>query len=136
MPVAILMTPFAEWLEGELRARSWSRSYLAATIDKRPQTIYTWFNDDTIPSPELCQALARVLHVAPELVLQKAGHLPPEAEVPEQPLPGWLIEVLEKLHPDDLRVVAATARGLLEVREEKGQYEAQAPTDPEAPPAP
>ena len=114
------LSSFALWLDTELKRREWSRSYLAATMGKRAQTVYSWFNDGRVPSTELCRELARVLKIPPELVLVKAGHLAPDTEITTPPVPGWLTDLLEQLTDDELTVVGATARGLLEVRQEKG----------------
>lgn len=134
MPVALFVTPFAEWLDGELRARGWNQSQLAAYMGKRQQTISSWFTDDRIPQSDMCLSLAEVLRVPAEFVLQKAGHLPADYQFAEPELPAWLTQHLEKLTEDELRVVDATARGLLAVREEREAYEANRPAPPEPPP--
>ena len=132
------MTRFAEWLEEELRGRAVSRAQLAAYMGKRPQTVYSWFNDDRIPSSAMCQEIARVLHLPIEEVLRAAGHLPAEPSPAEPELPGWLRAVLLELDSSELRVVDATARGLLALREEKAAFEASPPppTEPAPPRSP
>lgn len=126
------MTRFADWLETEMRMRGINKSQLAAYLDTSGSTVGAWFNDDRLPSTAMCRELARVLHVPVEQVLQLAEHLS-EGPIPAQELPGWLTAVLEKLSLDELRVVDATARGLLRVREEPSTYEPGEPASPEEP---
>jgi DNA-binding XRE family transcriptional regulator len=118
MAVATLMTPFAEWLESEMRTRRVNKSQLAAYIDSRPQTVGAWFTDDRLPSTDLCRRLADYLHEPYEAVLRRAGHLPagPVEQAPS--LPGWLSEVLDQLTERELRAVKASAVALLELRED------------------
>lgn len=134
MPLAVLMKPFAEWLEAELAARSMTQAKLAAYMGTGPSVVNAWLKGRTRPSTELCAALSRVLHIPYEVVLEQAGHGNPDAPIPEPELPGWLTEILEKLNLDELRVVDATARGLLRVREEPSTYEASPPAAPPPPP--
>lgn len=83
MPVLeVVSTRFAEWLERELEHRQLSKTQLAAFMGKRPQTVYSWFNDDTIPSPALCRDVARVLHLSDTAVLAVAGHISADDEAP------------------------------------------------------
>jgi transcriptional regulator with XRE-family HTH domain len=111
--------------------RKLTQAQVAAFIGKPAQTISSWFADDRIPRPDTCRALSRVLRV-PELeVLRIAGHLSASGEeAAEPPLPAWLTSVLAELEADELRVVDATARGLLALREERAIAEPEHPEDP------
>lgn len=130
-----LMTRFAEWLDGELVTRRLNRSQLAAYLGSRPSTVGAWFTEDRIPSTALCAGLARVLHVPVEQVLRIAGHLPesdsPDAEpeiVPE------LRYELSRLTPGEQRRLVRAVELVLELREEKGGYDAAPPSPPSSPP--
>lgn len=115
------MTPFAEWLDRELKARRMSKAQLAAYMGKRAQTVYSWFNDDTTPSTAFCREVARVLKVPEQLVLGIAGHVSPEPnDAPADP--PWLaglLPVLRQLDEREARVVDDLAQHLLELREPK-----------------
>lgn len=91
MPTVALVTPFAEWLDAELRTRGLRRSQLAGYMGKPQSTVSSWFNDDRIPRPELCLEIARVLHISADEVMRRAGHLPPLAEErePYDAMPDW-----------------------------------------------
>lgn len=133
------MTRFAEWLDARMQERGINRNQLAAYMERPSQTVYSWFNDDRIPGSDYCLAIARVLHLDPMIVLREAGHLPPAEEPEPQPeIPAWLTSVLEELDETELRVVDATARGLLRLREERAAYGTPPPLEPpaDAPPPP
>lgn len=144
MPKAV-QTPFSQWLDRELQRRSMSQADLARDMKRRPQVVYSWFNDGRVPSTELCADVARALHLSLELVLKQAGHIPAAYEVPEPAVPGWLVTVFEpedpaqRLDPYELQVlehtVVETARGLIQLREERARYGATPATPDEPPPA-
>lgn len=142
MPVAVLMTPFAEWLQSEMDRRGVNKSQLAAYIGTKPSVVGAWFTEDRIPSTPMCARLASYLHLPEEAVLRRAGHLPPvpddDSSERQSPIPPWLITVFEPLTPHERDVVAKiaeeTAHGLLQLREARSAPEAP-PTD-ESPPPP
>ena len=80
-------------------------------------TVNAWFTDSRVPSPELCKLIAEYFHIPLEEVLIHAGHLAADHAYEQPDIPGWLTAALEGLTEDDLRVVAATALGLREVRQ-------------------
>jgi len=135
MVAAVALTPFAEWLQAELRARGWNMSQLAAFAEIPYPTVYSWFNDGRRPGPDNCNRLAGALHMPETEVLIRAGRLSREPAEPGASLPGWLTQVLEQLNLEELRVVDATAHGLLRVREEREQYGAPEPPGQEEPSA-
>lgn len=98
------LTPFAAWLAEEMRARGWTQSKLARYIDRKPQTVSSWFNDGRIPGTELCFVLARVLHLSVEDVLRRAGHLPEDYE------PTGFGEVRDPIIPELRELLAVTPR--------------------------
>lgn len=118
------MTPFAVWLDEELRKRHLTRPQLAAYTGAARQTINAWFVDERLPTPELCSRIATVLHVPPEEVLVRAGHLPADTVVAQPDVPGWLTAALVGLTEAELRVVATTARALREARQDLAADEA------------
>lgn len=110
------LTPFAEWLAGELLSRKSNQNKMAVATGIARTTVNAWFTKQQHPSPELCGLLAAYFHIPVEEVMVRAGHLPADYPVPEMDLPGFVLEALKGLSEDDLHVVAATARGLREVR--------------------
>lgn len=109
---------FAEWLTAELTRRKLTRPQLAAYTGAASQTVNAWFTQDRLPSSDLCGKIAEVLHIPVEEVFIRAGHLA-EDHVYQQPdMPGWLTAALEGLEDWELQVVAATARGLREARQD------------------
>lgn len=109
---------FAVWLDGELARRKRSRSMMAAAIGSARQTVNAWFTEGRMPTTELCGRVAKYLGVPEEEVLIRAGHLA-EDHVYQQPdIPGWLTAALDGLEDWELQVVAATARGLREARQD------------------
>lgn len=88
--IALAETRFQEWLERELQRRGSTKAKLAAGIERKPQTVYAWFNEGRTPSPELCILIAQYLHVPVTEVLKQAGHLPSDwQEEPAEPMPEW-----------------------------------------------
>lgn len=112
------MTEFAQWLSAELARRNSSQPKLAAAADIPRQTVNAWFNSWRIPGPDLCRKIAEYLHLPVEEVLIKAGHLPADHAYTQPDIPGWLTAALEGLEEWELRVVASTARGLREARQD------------------
>lgn len=138
--VVALMTPFAEWLQRELDVRRINRSQLAAYMGRPSQTVSSWFNDDRIPRPDLCRDIAQALGMPLHEVLVAAGHWRTADGITfahaegTAALPAWLTEVLAPLDEHEMKVVRATAQGLLLLREEREA--AGAPDMPEEPISP
>ena len=71
-----IMTDFAEWLESELKERRWTRADLARAAKLSQTALSQIFKAQRKPGPDLCNAIARALNVAPEVVFRRAGLLP------------------------------------------------------------
>lgn len=135
---------FDEWLRGRLAERGMIQSQLAAFARVSPSAVSAWARGKSVPRPEQCVAIARVLHVPLEEVLAAAGYPVAASEgAPSPPLPpklASLIPVLLMLEEDELTVVRHTALGLLELREVRGQHrghQSPAPgSEPASAPAP
>lgn len=126
MATGVSMTAFADWLQTELDHRGWNQSRLAAYMGKRQQTVSAWFNDDRIPSPALCEILARTLRIPIDEVMRRAGHLPPSAEEDSSPeIIPELRAVLAEMTPEEQRRFAQPAIALAQslVQEARRQEE-------------
>ena len=121
----LALTPFAAWLEEELKRRNLNRAQLAAYIGKRPQTVYGWFNDGRIPETAQCLLIAKVLRLPADDVLRIAGHLPALAEDrAEYDSPSW-VELLPMLSSRDAEYVGRLVESM-----------AQHPVQPDESPPP
>lgn len=109
-------TAFATWLGEELVKKRSNQNKMAVATGIARATVNAWFSVGRIPTPELCKAVAEYLHVPEEEVLIRAGHLSPDHPYEKPDIPGWLLDALNGLNEEDLRVVAGTARALREVR--------------------
>jgi transcriptional regulator with XRE-family HTH domain len=67
---------FGGWLKAELHIRDMSMSELARRIGTNPGTVSRWASDERTPDYKSCEAIARVLQHAPEVVLTEAGYTP------------------------------------------------------------
>ncbi len=74
------METFGEWLEEQLRKRSWKAADLARAARVRDSTLSRILNGTRRPSPEVCRAIAQALDVSPILVFRQAKWLPAKAE--------------------------------------------------------
>lgn len=133
------MTEFAEWLDAELRSRGLNRAQLAAYMNRPAQTVYAWFTDGRTPRPDICLDIARVLHVEADEVLRHAGHLPRTTDTTSrsarESVPSWLADLIAGLDDAEQRMLGATARELLRLREDRGPYEGRPRFDTPPPPA-
>jgi transcriptional regulator with XRE-family HTH domain len=76
---------FRSWLLGELRLRKWTQSDLAQRLGVNRSAVAKWLAVEGTssyrkPSYESCRALAAVLGVAVETVLEAAQHQPASLE--------------------------------------------------------
>jgi hypothetical protein len=137
---------FLAYLEAHMGARGFgsNRSKLARYMEEMTgygsvATVNAWFSRGTVPGDDGLAALAAVLRRPLDEVRAAAGK-PVETPREQPTLPEWLTSVLEELRGYELRVVEATAHGLLRARGERGQGEDQAPPaegeDEQPPPAP
>ncbi len=81
------VTKFAEWIGQELERRGLNQSQLAARIGLGSSAVNGWFTKGAIPGPRTCVRLAEFLHLPPEDVLQRAGHLPAPRDARDDPRP-------------------------------------------------
>lgn len=131
---------FSDALAAWLAERGMRQSQLAAYIGVARSTVSAWVTGRSIPRPEQCAALARVLHLPLEQVMALAGY--PTGQPPDsQPatvasrLLG-LLPMLDMLDQEELEVVRHTALGLLELREARARYGAEQPAESQTPAAP
>ncbi|MBK7086902.1 MAG: helix-turn-helix transcriptional regulator [Flavobacteriales bacterium] len=61
MPVAVLVRPFAVWLDRQMKDHRINQSQLAAYLDTSPSVVSAWLKGGVLPKPEMCAGLARVL---------------------------------------------------------------------------
>lgn len=128
---------FAETLGKWLAERNMRQSQLAAYIDVARSTVSAWANGKSIPKPEQCAALARVLHLPLEHVMAAAGYPVGQSEagsISIAPHLLGLLPLLELLEESELEVMRHTALGLLELREARARYAAER-RDESPPPA-
>lgn len=74
VPMGAETVPFGDWLREEIDRRGWSVSDFAARINVRPSTVSRWTNNQRLPDPPFCEAIADALQLAPDDVLARAGH--------------------------------------------------------------
>jgi len=116
-------TGFASWLTEELDKRGWSNSELARRSEVVPSTISMVISRQNQPGLDLCLGLARALHLPPEVVLRKAGLLPPEPD--ESELVSEMVYLVSRLDPQTQRLLVAQARALYELNQRDRQSNRQ-----------
>jgi transcriptional regulator with XRE-family HTH domain len=65
---------FANWLRGQLDFRQWSMTSFARRLGVHHGTVSRWLSGERRPDTHSTIEIARVLGVAPSLVLEKAGY--------------------------------------------------------------
>lgn len=101
---------FIEWLEAELRKRSWDISELARRSGLYASTFSRILSRERKAGPEACVGIARALGEPPEKVFRLAGLLP-DLPVPEdEKLERELIEAVRQLPPDEREEILWYAR--------------------------
>lgn len=98
------MVDFIEWLEGELKQRRWTRADLARATKLSQASFSKIFSRERKPGPELCNAVAVALGVAPEIVFRQAGLLPALPEDDDKFL-GEVVENFKRLSVPQRRAV-------------------------------
>lgn len=107
------------------------QSQLAAYTGLALSTVNAWLRRGSVPKPEQCAAIARVLHVPLAEVLEAAGYPVPDvnaepaARVPDHLLP--VMPLLLELRPEEIPALALLVRGLLEARAAREGHEPQQP---------
>ncbi len=104
----------SSWLARQIEERSWSARELARRADVSHTPVVRAVSGQSVPSPEICIAVARALEVPPEVVLRMAGHLPAvPAEVEDE---REVIGLYRRLDGPVRRSILETMRSLLGLR--------------------
>ncbi len=74
------MEIFSDWLEEEIKKRTWRPTDLASKARLKTGTITRILNGTRNAGPDACSAIARALNYSPEVVFRQAGLLPPAPE--------------------------------------------------------
>lgn len=100
---------FIFWIDEHLERLGWSDRQLALRAGIAPSVISKARSGLRPIGWEACLAIANALNLPPELVLQKAGHLPPtdQADISE------LAHLFQQLGPEDRQRVLDIARTFL-----------------------
>lgn len=80
----LFMMNFDEWLSGEMEKRSWSQSDLARHAGLSQAQVSRVANGLRPPGNDFCLAVAKAFKLPVEIVMRKAGLLPPDGEKTEQ----------------------------------------------------
>jgi transcriptional regulator with XRE-family HTH domain len=97
------MKELADWLKQELERREWNTSDLARKAEVQPASLSRIINETREAGPNICLAIAKALHVAPERVFRKAGLLPPEPE--KDPTIMDAIHKMSRLTPEERKEI-------------------------------
>jgi transcriptional regulator with XRE-family HTH domain len=73
----------SSWLQAELNKRGWSQSELARRASLSSATVSDILGERTNPRLDFCVGVAHAIGIRPEVVLRKAGLLPPLSEADE-----------------------------------------------------
>jgi len=105
---------FVDWINEQLQIRGWSMREFGRQIGVSPSHTARIVNGEVIPSVNLIDDIARALDTSAEIVMRKAGLLPPERpETADRREASYLFSQL----PDDEQAVVLTImRALLERR--------------------
>ncbi len=126
MVVLLAQLTIPDILRDYLTRERLTQGQLAVKLRVNPSQVSSWITGKARPEFENARAIARATGRPLNEVLDAAG-FPPVEEAEAPAVPTWIAETLSKLDEFELRVVDATARGLLRVREEKEQYGDQEP---------
>ena len=105
---------FSEWVLQELDTRGWSQSDLARASGLTRGTISNLLNEVASPNPQTCIQIAKAFELPPEVVLRKAGILPPRTKIDEDV--DRLAYRIAQLPPDDQQRVEAIVDTLLALK--------------------
>lgn len=134
MVVLVAQLSIPDILRDYLARERLTQGQLAVKLRVNPSQVSSWITGKARSSLENARAISRVTGRPLNEVLQAAGFPPLAAPEPAPaPVPTWIAETLSQLDEFELRVVDATARGLLRVREERERYGDRAPDAPAAP---
>ncbi len=97
-----VMEGFSEWLKREMKLRGWSQNELARRADVSHFAISTVVANKRKPGATFCIKIAKALNTSPVYVLQIAGILPEDVELPATPddtVIQEIVKVLRTLSP-------------------------------------
>ena len=95
----------ADLLHELMSSRNISQRKVAAYCGASPQAMNQWTSGKLTPGPRFVWKIASLAHMPVEDVMRLAGHLPPLADVQEEPdLPSWS-RLINHLSKTDRRVV-------------------------------
>ena len=106
--LSIVNNMFSEWLMNELNNRNINQSELARLSGVSRGAISHIINGVRQPGPDICDAIANALNLAPETVFRAAGLLPPKPEV-DQKIED-LNHLMRELPPDELEEIELIIR--------------------------
>lgn len=109
---------FSEWVLQELDSRGWSQSDLARASGLTRGTISNLLNEVASPNPQTCIQIAKAFELPPEVVLRKAGILPPKTKIDEDV--ERLAHRIAQLPPEDQARVEAIINSLLALNQNEG----------------
>jgi transcriptional regulator with XRE-family HTH domain len=125
--IGVTVMSFVEWLEGELSKRRWTRADLAREAKLSQTSFSKIFSGERKPGPDLCNAIARALNIAPEIVFRRAGLLPALPEDDDKFL-DEVVENFKRLSVKQRRAVLEYV--IFQLREQDRQeQEAQEPEE-------
>jgi len=108
----------ATWLNEEIKQRGWSLRETARRMEVSHTTVVNLANEKIIPSPNLCNKLARVFGVPREHVFRLAGLLPTIVIANDDGRKQEIAEYWPYLHNEDRDTLAILAKTLYERRAE------------------
>lgn len=98
---------FIQWLINEINDRGWANNELARRAGLSKSIISNVLSDKQPPTFQICLGISRAFLVAPEIVLRKAGLLPP-TPTPEKI--QRLIDIISGLSEEELDLVVSHAQ--------------------------
>jgi len=96
---------FSHWLESELDARSWRPADLARAAGLPQATVGNILNGNRELGLKTAVALALALDVPADMVLRRAGLLPPQPGPERDPSFQEIAEIMRGMSPDERREV-------------------------------
>jgi len=119
----ISIMDFYIWLNGQMKKAGLNQSQLAKRSNLNQAAISRLLSGQASPSPDTCQAFARVFHMPVEEVYRAAGLLPTKPEADE------IIEradhIIGSYKYPETKERALAYLEFLRVEEEKGEYRAK-----------
>jgi transcriptional regulator with XRE-family HTH domain len=102
---------FVDWIEGQMRQRDWTPAELAKAAGMYPSTLSRILTRERSAGPEVCNALARALGLAPAVVFQRAGLMDrsPLTALEQDELLSQLLSLARQLTPAERRRLTRVA---------------------------